>query len=263
LRSIFAAALLMASTAPALAIDPYQPLPLKPAELVAPPEDFIADVSAFLAAIKSGDGDAIQRGMASKITAIDGALDLHVRRHQEVIGPHAEIENLLSELADFIGGIVQEPEAGGDPRPLRIEAEREYIAAALSDDQTWGRDPMVKGAICSYAYRSFDIKAIKQLSDATGVASSSFVYVNAPTELKATPADNAPAAGTLETDRLYALDYDTDAPRRWMAIYLPDGSSGFVNFDRVELEKPYAAGVCFDKNADGHWVMVAQVSTSL
>lgn len=263
MRNIIAAALLLASAGSVLAIDPYTPLPLKPAELVTPPEDFIADVSAFLAAIKSGDGDAIQRGMASKITAIDGALDLHVPRHKEVIGPHDEVENMLSELANFIGGIVQEPEAGGDPRPLRIEAEREYIAAALSDDQSWGRDPMVKDAICSYAYRSFDIKAIKKLSEATGVASSSFVYVNAPIQVKATPSDTAPAAGTLETDRLYALDYDTDAPRRWMAVHLPDGSSGFVNFDKVELEKPYAAGVCFSKGSDGHWVMVAQTSTSL
>lgn len=263
MRPIIAAALLLVSAGPVLAIDPYTPLPLKPAELVTPPADFIADVSAFLAAIRSGDGDAIQRGMASKITAIDGALDLHVPRHKEVIGPHPEVENMLSELADFIGGMVQEPEAGGDPRPPRIEAEREYIAAALSDDQSWGRDPMVKDAICSYAYRSFDIKAIKQLSEATGVASSSFVFVNAPTEIKATPSDNAAAVGTLETDRLYALDYDTDAPRRWMAVYLPDGSSGFINFDRVALEKPYAAGVCFSKGADGHWVMVAQVSTSL
>lgn len=263
MRPIFAAALVLAVTTPAFAIEPYTPLPLKPAEVVTPPEDFIADVGAFLAAIKSGDGEAIKKGMASKITAIDGALDLHVPRHKEVIGPHDEVENMLSELANFIGGIVQEPEAGGDPRPLRIEAEREYIVAALSDDQAWGRDPMVKDAICSYAYRSFDIKAIKKLSEATGVSSSSFVYVNAPVEIKATPADNAPAAGTLETDRLYALDYDTDAPRKWMAIYLPDGSSGFVNFDKVELEKPYAAGVCFSKAADGHWQMVAQVSTSL
>lgn len=263
MRPIFAVALLLPLASPALAIDPYTPLPLKPAELVTPPEDFIADVSAFLTAIKNGDGDAIQKGMASKITAIDGALDLHVPRHKEVIGPHAEVENMLSELANFIGGIVEEPAPGGDPRPLRIEAEREYIAAALSDDQAWGRDPMVKDAICSYAYRAFDIKAIKKLSEATGVSSSSFIYVNAPTEIKATPSNNAPAAGTLETDRLYALDYDTDAPRKWMAIYLPDGSSGFVNFDQVALEKPYAAGVCFNKDADGRWVMVAQVSTSL
>ncbi len=263
MRNVIAAALLLASAGPVLAIDPYTPLPLKPAELMTPPEDFIADVSAFLAAIRNGDGDAIQRGMASKITAIDGALDLHVPRHKEVIGPHTEVENMLSELASFIGGIVEEPADGGDPRPLRIQAEREYIAAALSDDQSWGRDPMVKDAICSYAYRSFDIKAIKKLSDTTGVASSSFVYVNAPTEVKSTPSNTAPAAGTLETDRLYALDYDTDAPSHWIAVYLPDGSSGFVDFDKVDLEKPYAAGVCFSKGSDGRWVMVAQTSTSL
>lgn len=137
------------------------------------------------------------------------------------------------------------------------------IVQSLSDDQSWGRDPMIQGAICSYAYRSFDVEGIKKLSDETGVSSSSFVYVEVPTELKAAASYDAPVVGTLETDLLYALDYDTNAPGRWMAIYLPDGSSGFVNFDKVELQKPYAGGVCFEKNSDGHWVMVAQVSTSL
>lgn len=260
---ILAAALVIVSTGPAFSIDPYTPLALKPAEIVTPPEEFVANVSAFLSALVGGDGPAVQKGMASTITVIDGALELDIPRRKEVVGPHAKVEDMLSELADWIGGIVEEPEAGGDPLPLRIQAEREYIVQSLSDDQSWGRDPMIQDAICSYAYRSFDVEGIKKLSDETGVSSSSFVYVEVPTELKAAASYDAPVVGTLETDLLYALDYDTHAPGRWMAIYLPDGSSGFVNFDKVELQKPYAGGLCFEKNSEGHWVMVAQVSTSL
>lgn len=256
-------ATLCLTAGPALAIEPYTPLPLKPAELVTPPDDFIADVSAFLAAIRSGDGEAIRAGMASRVTAVDGGLELKVRRNRHVVGPHDAIEDMLSELATWIGGDVAEADDGSDPRLPRIEAERQYIVVALSDDQQWGRDPMVEGGICTYAYRSYDRAGITALSDATGVASSSFVYVDAPIELMAKPEKGSGAVGTMQTDLLYALDYDSPSPGRWIGIYLPDGSSGFVNFDEVELNKPYAAGVCFAKNAEGRWVMVAQASTSL
>ena len=48
-----------------------------------------------------------------------------------------------------------------------------------------------------------------------------------------------------------------------MAIHLPEGGSGFVNFDDVNLEKPYAAGICFSQDGAGNWLMSGQVSTSL
>jgi hypothetical protein len=79
--------------------------------------------------------------------------------------------------------------------------------------------------------------------------------------LKAADA-KAEVAATLQPDLLYVLDYDTDAPKRWMAVHLPEGGSGFVNFDKVDLQKPYAAGICFAKTKAG-WQMIGQASTSL
>lgn len=263
MRQLLVASLVIVASGPAIAIEPYTPLPLKPAELVTPPDDFIADVGAFLAAIRSGDGDAIKAGMGAKVSAVDGALELKVRRTRHVVGPHEAVEDMLSELGNWIGGDVQEAAEGVDPRLPRIEAERQYIVAALSDDQQWGRDPMMGDAICSYAYRAYDRAGITALSEATGVSSSSFVYVDAPVELMAKPEKGSGVVGTLQTDLLYALDYDSPAPGRWIGVYLPDGSSGFVNFDEVELNKPYAAGICFEKNEAGRWVMVGQASTSL
>lgn len=263
MRHLAIATLFLAATGPAVAIEPYAPLPLRPAELVTPPDDLIADVSAFLAAIKSGDGEGIRAGMAKAVSAVDGGLELKVRRNREVVGPHDSVEDMLSELANWIGGDVAEATDGDELRRARIEAERQYIVSALSDDQQWGRDPMMKDAICTYAYRSYDRAAITALSEATGVSSSSFVYVDKPVELMAKPEKGSGVVGTMQTDLLYAMDYDSPSPGRWIGIYLPDGSSGFVNFDEVELNKPYAAGVCFAQNEQGRWVMVAQASTSL
>lgn len=248
---------------PAVAGEPYKPAKLKPAELVAPSEDLIAAARALLAAVEKGDGDAIDAAIAPKVTAIDGALNLDVKRHVEIIGPTKTIESMLVQLASFIGGIYETPADGGDATPYAIEAERRYIVSSLTEEGQWGTDPLLKGAVCTYAYRSFDRNEVKALGEKLKTATSSFFYVNGPSQVLAAPAAKAAVVATLEPDLLYGQDYDTDAPGRWMAVHLPDGGSGFINFDKVEMEKPYAAGICFTKGKDGAWLMSAQVSTSL
>lgn len=252
-----------ASIQTGLAGEPYTPARLKPAETVDPPAELLDMARQFLEAVQKGDGDLIDAAIADKVTAIDGALELTVKRRKEVLGPYDRIEDMLVALANYIGGIYEQPADGGDATPFAIEAEREYIVGSLTDGQSWGTDPMLKGAICTYAYRSFDAAAVGSLSETLNTASSSFFYVDAPAALLAEPKAGAPIVATLETDRLYGLDYKTDAPRHWIAVHLPEGGSGFVNFDEVALEKPYAAGICFSKGKDGKWVMSAQVSTSL
>lgn len=254
---------LAAMCLPAFAGEPYKPAKLKPAELVTPSEDLIAAARALLAAVEKGDGDAIDAAIAPKLTAIDGALDLHIKRRVEAIGPHKTIEATLVDLANYIGGIYEIPSDGSDPTPNAIEAERRYIVGALTDPGQWGTDPLLKGAVCTYAYRSFDRAEVKSLADKFGTQSSSLFYVDQPTELLAAADAKSAVAAMLQPDLLYVLDYDTDAPRRWMAVHLPDGGSGFLSFDKVEVQKPYAAGICFTKGKDGKWLMSAQVSTSL
>lgn len=248
---------------PALAGPTYKPIPLKPAEVLTPPADMVTEVGAFLAAVRNGDGDGIALGMAPRIMTVDGALELHLPRRKEPVGPFGTIEDLLATLAYSTGGDLPEPANGGDMTKVRIDAEREFIVESLSDDNPWGTDPMVKGATCTYAYRSFDIRAVTALSEKLGVASSSLVFVHAPYALRKAPDGGAETVGTLEPDRLYALDYDTDAPGSWIAVHMPDGGTGFANYDEVTLDKPYASGICFARNKDGRWVMVAQTTTSL
>jgi len=257
------AAAFVALALPAFAGEPYTPLPLKPAEIVAPSEALIASARTFLAAIQSGDGDAIKAGMASKVTGIDGALELSVKRRSEVFGPYDTVEQMLVPLASYIGGTYEIPSDGSDLTPYAIKAEREYIRNALTDPGQWGTDPMVKGGVCTYAYRSFDAKAVAALGKKLDVATSSFIYVDKPTPLYSTADKRAGVVLELQPDLLYPLDYDTDAPRFWIAVHLPEGGSGFLSFEDTELSKPYAAGICFTEAKDGKWVMSAQVSTSL
>ena len=162
------------------------------------------------------------------------------------------------------------------PLPLKpaelVTPSEELLASArtflVSDGRGgeamyWGTAPLVKNGVCTSAYRSFDLKAIATLGKLIDVETSSFFYVDAATPLYAGMDDKGPVAMTLEPDRLYGLDYDTSAPGRWIAVHMPQGGSGFINFDKVELQKPYAAGICFTEGKDGQWLMSAQVSTSL
>jgi len=261
LRLAVSLAALAVLSLPAIAGEPYQPIKLKPAEAVTPPAELVTMATQFLEAVKQGNGDAIGAAIADKVTAVDGALDLHIKRRKEVLGPFKTTEDKLVQLASYIGGIYEQPE-GVDPTPFAIKAEREYIVGSLTDGQAWGTDPMFKGAICSYGYRSFDQAAVKKLADKLGVQSSGLFYVNAATPVLKAADAKAEVAATLEPDLLYVLDYDTDAPGHWIAVHLPEGGSAFVNFDQVALEKPYASGVCFAKTKSG-WQMVGQASTSL
>jgi len=248
---------------PAAAGEPYMPVPLAPAAVVTPPPELVQAATAFLAAVQRGDGDGIAAGLAPRLTLVDGALELGMVRRTEEIGPFAGVDQALAALADNIGGIYEQPFDGTDVTPYAAKAEREFIVAALTDGQSWGRDPLLGDAICSYAYRSFDPAAVTAVGQKLDTQTSSFFYVDAPAGVLARPEAGAPVVATLAPDLLYGLDYDTDAPRAWIAVHLPDGGSGFVNFDTLELNKPYASGICFSQNADGLWVMSAQTATNL
>lgn len=260
--SAFSLATVVALCVPAFAGEPYEPIKLKPAQTVTPPPELIAMATQFLEAVKQGNGDAIGAGIADRITTVDGALELAIPRHKDVIGPFKTTEEKLSALGFNTGGDLPVTTESSDPGPYAIGAAREYIVAALTDGQAWGTDPMFKGAICSYAYRSFDLKATKKLADKLGTQSSSLFYVDAPAPVLKAADAKAEVVTTLQPDLLYVLDYDTDAPGRWIAVHLPEGGSGFVNFDKLDLKKPYAAGICFAKTKAG-WQMIGQASTSL
>ncbi len=251
------------SSMPATSGEPYTPVPLAPASIVTPPPELLQAATAFLEAARRGDGDAIWAGLAPRLTLVDGALELGLRRHTEQIGPFQDVEGALATLADNIGGIYERPFDGSDITPYATKAEREFIISALTDGQPWGRDPLLAEAICSYAYRSFDTDKVTALGEQLDMQTSSLFFVETPTAVLTRPEAGAPVAATLDPDLLFGLDYDTGAPSNWVAVHLPAGGSGFLDFEANEIGKPYASGICFSRGADGRWVMSAQTATNL
>ncbi|MBJ3787046.1 hypothetical protein [Devosia sediminis] len=247
----------------ALGGEPYAPVPLAPKEAVLPPADLVEAAATLLQASRSDDRPAIGAMLAPRLTLIDGALELGLPRRTEEIGPFETIDLALTALADNIGGIYEQPFDGSDVTPFAVAAERDFIIAAIIDGQAWGRDPLLDGAICTYAYRGFDRAAVIALGEHLDIQTSSVFYVEAPVAALVRPSHAARAASMLQADLLYGLDYDTDAPGGWIAVHLPDGGSGFLNFENVAISKPYASGICFTRDASGSWKMSAQTATNL
>ncbi|MBU1305280.1 MAG: hypothetical protein KKF33_07145 [Alphaproteobacteria bacterium] len=251
-----------ASALPATSGEPYEPVPLASANLIIPPPDLVQAASALLDAVQRGDQEAIAAGLAPRLTLIDGALELGLLRRTEQIGPFDTVGLALAALADNIGGIYEQPFDGRDVTPYAAKAERDFIIRALTDGQRWGRDPMLEDAICTYGYRSFDRSAVTALGERLDTQTSSFFFVESPIAVLTLPGQGASVAATLEPNLLYGLDYDTEAPGRWIAIHLPEGGSGYLNFEMTEFSKPYASGICFSKDANGRWRMSAQTATN-
>ncbi|RUT30103.1 hypothetical protein EMQ25_12305 [Arsenicitalea aurantiaca] len=254
---------LLALTLPVFAGEPYEPVPLAPAETVTPPEALIAAATALFRAAEAGDGDALAGLIAEAPLLIDGALELAIPRRAERIGPFDGIDARLAALADNIGGSYERPFDGSDTTPYAVRAELEFIMGALSDDNDWGRDPLLAGAICSYGYRTFPVAAVAALAGRLGIQSSGFFFVSAPADLRAAPAADREVIGALLPDRLYALNYDAPARSPWIGVHLPGGGTGFISFDETPLEKPYASGICFEEGPEGQWRMTAQTATNL
>lgn len=263
LRSFAASLIGLVLVSPALGGPAYTPVKLAPASTVTPPAELVSTATDFLKAVRTDNGDAIGATIAERLTVIDGALDLALPRHRKSVGPFNTTEDKLVALSNYIGGDVEPLPDGSPSQPNQLKAARQYIVDALTDGQSWGSDPMLKGAICSYAYRSYDPKAVKKLADQLGEPSSALFYVDAPTPVLKSAGAKAEVAATLMPDLLYVVDYQTDAPIYWHAIHLPDGGTGFIAHEKVELRKPYAGGICFGRNKSGAWQMIAQVSTSL
>ena len=262
--SLIALALLgsAACTGAAVAGEPYEPIALLPADSVTVPPDLARAADELLDAVQTGDIEAAGALIADTVTWVDGALEMGLPRYVETVSDFASAEGKLMELASYTGGDVQMASGPDDKTPYAINAERDFIKYSLMDAPVWGTDPMVPGAICTYGYRSYDVAALAALADRMGIFSSSFFYVDVPSPLQAAPQPDAETTYTLAPDRLYALDYKTDAPGHWIAVHLPEGGEAFLNFDAVEMQKPYAVGICFAETDKG-WQMVAQVSTSL
>ncbi len=247
--------------APAAAGEPYTPPTLLPAELVEPSDRLIEDATALLRAAQSREPGAAAPFIGETVTVISGALDMHIPRSVETLGPWIDANAALAELGRNTGGDWYVPEGMSEEDAL-IDTALQYWEASLTYVDGWARDPLAGDAVCSYALEVFDPAEVAAVAEQLGINSSAFIKVAAETEVYAA-VESETVVATLGPGALYALDYDTEARGQWIALHLPEGGTGFIPYGDEGLDKPYAAGICLSRNPDGRWQVTAQSNTSL
>ncbi len=253
------AALLIA--VPALAGEPYVPPTVTGAGRVEAPPDLLADIETLRAAVTARDVAAVAPVIGSTVTVLNGAIDMNVKRRAEVLGPFKDARAALMELGQNTGGDWYVPD-GADPGDVLVEQALEFWGWMLDDGIEWGLDPLAPNAVCTYEAQVFDPDEVARIGAQLDVATASFVMVDTRTPALKLPGLRA-VIGTFDPGKLYALDYDTDAPDGGMAVHLPDGGEGFLTFPEDGMVKPYMVGLCFEKGSAGRWQVTAQTNTTL
>jgi hypothetical protein len=259
---VLSVGLLLASMGQATAGVVYVAPAVAPADTVTAPDDLREDATALLTAVREKDVDGLAKWFAPNVLTISAGLELARPRSKDTIGPFKTAASLVAQLAQNTGGDWDVP-PDVDVVAFLTRMELDFIEQSLTDGRPWGRDPMVKGAICTYAFETYDQKAVGRAATALGIESSGFRSVLKEQVLRDAPTTSAKALATFTPGQLYALDYQTDTPRDWLAFHLPEGGVGFAKVGGDDLGVPYVSGLCFKQNKAGDWVVVAQAATGL
>jgi len=258
--------------APAWAGEPYQPPKVTPAGRVQPPADLLADVATLRQAVAAADVGAVAPFIAPTVTILNGAIDLHVPRRADPLGPFLDARAALIELGQNTGGDWDASD-DADLNGVLVAHALEFWGWSLAeDDLDWGLDPMAPDAICTYEAQVFDPAEVARVAEQLGINSSAFFMVDekGPRGVSPTPG----AAGLIDFLKpgwLYALDYedksyllyDAESYGDEMAMHLPKGGTGFITFPDEGMLRPYMTGLCFEKGAAGRWQVTVQTNTSL
>lgn len=259
---VLSVGLLLASMGQATAGVAYVAPAVAPADTVTAPDDLREDATALLTAVREKDVDGVAKWFAPKVMTISAGLELARPRTKENLGPFKTAASLVAQLAQNTGGDWDVP-PDVDVAAFLTKMELDFIEQSLTDGRPWGRDPMVKDAICTYAFETYDLKAVGRAATALGIESSGFRSVLKEQQLREEPDTRAKTLALFTPGQLYAIDYDTDTPTGWTAFHLPEGGVGFAKFGGDDLGVPYVSGLCFKQNKAGEWVVVAQAATGL
>jgi hypothetical protein len=245
----------------ALAGPAYTPPKVGAAKTVEASDDLRAAATELLKAVAAKDVEDIGRWLAPKLTVVNGAIDLAYPRNSKLEGPWESAASQVADLGNSTGGDWDVP-VGVDVEKFLTGMELSFISQSLTDGQPWGTNAAVKGATCTYAVGSYDPAAVKRAAKKLGIEGSSFVAVKLEIELLDV-VKGGKAVGTLAPGLLYGIDYDSETPSGWTAFHLANGGIGFAKVDGDDLDRPYASGLCFKKQASGEWAVVAQAATGL
>lgn len=233
----------------------YRPVAAEVGAPVAPPPDLVAAARQLHAAASARDAQAVFTMIAGPVTVVTSGLTPAARRTVETMGPWPDADAALEAIGGaFLEGDVP-PAGAAAPMPRGIAQAFEAIAAA-SEHPEWGRDPLLKGAFCTYRGLRWDAKAGARIDDgARGLHAPAAVPVHA------SAAPGAPVVGTVKPGLIYLEGEMDDLPEGWRSVRLPSGRSGAVH--AAEVRDPAVWGLCFLRTAGGGWRVSAFSSALL
>lgn len=260
LRPFFAGLLAAGLAAPAAAADdkPYAPVPVEIGTAVAPSNALLIAAKLVRDAAEQRNAEGVFSMLADEVTVVRAGITVASTRSAEKKGPFKD----AGEAFSTIGALFQEgdiPASGRtvDMGALYADSSMEVIVTAV-DGADWGRDPLVKGGVCTYRGARWDRKAGEKADRGTG---SRGAYVLAPTKAFKSADPGAKAVATLKPGVLYLQGFMDDLPEDWSAVRLPGGGVGAV--PQADLKNPVPWGVCFLPDGKGSWLVSAFASALL
>ncbi|MFG1345213.1 hypothetical protein V5F59_09990 [Xanthobacter autotrophicus DSM 431] len=216
---------------------------------VTPPPDLVAAAQQLHAAARGRDAQAVSAMLSERVAVITSGITPAARRDVETKGPWPDADAAL----EAIGGAVLEgdvPPAAATAPTSRAAAQAFEVIAAATERPEWGRDPLLKGAFCTYRGLRWDARAGARIDDG-----SRGLHVPAATPVHASAAPAAPVIGTLKPGLIYLQGEMDDLPEGWRAVRLPSGRVGAVR--EADVRDPAAWGLCFRPKAGGGWLVSA------
>lgn len=228
---------------------PYRPVPAEVGAAVTPPPELVAAAQALHSAAQAKDAQAAFALLADKVRLVTSGLTPGGGRQVEEVGPWPGADAALRAIgAAFMEG---EPPPGGSADLSTVQAAQAFaLLEAATQTPEWGRDPLVKGATCTYRGLRWRREAGARMDDgARGL------YAPDGAEVRAAAASGAPVLGRLKPGELYLEGAMDDLPEGWRAVRLPDGRTGAV--PEARLRDAAVSGLCFLRDAKGGWRVVA------
>jgi hypothetical protein len=241
----------------------YDPPAYADGRTAAAPPALVSTVEALHAAALARDAAALNGAFAPAVSLVSGSIDIaYPRRREDAAAP---------ATGDWLGRLAMNTGGDGDLPPDLTATQQadflrgmeiDFVRYALEGEIAWGADPLVPGAICTYAQPGFDPEAVKAAGAVLSVEGTSFRAVRSAVPARAAPAAGATAIATLEPGRLYAVDYGPDFVDGWTPFHLPAGGTGWIEDGGDVAIQPLAQGLCF-AGIEGRWLIVAQTAVGL
>ncbi|MFG1301574.1 hypothetical protein V5F49_17455 [Xanthobacter sp. V3C-3] len=236
----------------------YRPVAVEVGAQVTPPPELVATARRLHVAAGARDAQAVAALIAPKVAVVTSGLTPAVRRQVETLGPWPEGDAALAAIgAAFLEG--DAPPAGAAGREAQGLAQALDTIAAATERPDWGRDPLLKGAYCTYRGLRWDAETAARIAEgARGL------HVPAATPVHAAPvaagAASVPPIASLKPGLIYFEGEMDDLPDGWRAVRLPSGRVGAVR--EADVRDTAAQGLCFLRGPDGRW-QVSAFSTVL